>query len=212
MKHAFTLIELLVVITIMRSPDDGRTWQVFAIDNGGKVLDAETDLIRLRNGWFYAVMRGSKCNGHYSTSVDGKNWTTAADIGFLLHCPELMRVELAGFNTRDGGSSATRQNAGVYKHPVGLSADTPLSRKTVESRRSIILLACRLPATALYWSADECNTWNGPVVVDKVGGAYPSMVTLKDGSVLIVYYEEGKTSNIRCRKFFITKEGVTWKK
>jgi sialidase-1 len=155
---------------VLRSPDNGRTWQVFAIDNGGKVLDAETDLIRLRDGWFYAVMRGSGCNGHYSVSVDGKNWTTAADIGFPLHCPELFRSG------------------------------------------SFVLLAQRVPATALYWSADECKTWRGPVAVDSVGGAYPSMVGLKDSRVLIVYYEEGKESNIRCRKFSIAKDGVSWKK
>jgi len=50
------------------------------------------------------------------------------------------------------------------------------------------------------------------VAVDSVGGAYPGMVTLKDGGVLIVYYEENKESNIRCRKFSITKEGVSWEK
>jgi hypothetical protein len=47
-------------------------------------------------------------------------------------------------------------------------------------------------------------------VVDSVGGAYPSMVTLKDGSTLIVYYEEGTGSNIRAKRFMVTAEGFTW--
>jgi hypothetical protein len=34
------------------------------------------------------------------------------------------------------------------------------------------------------------------------------MVGLRDGSVLIVYYEEGKLSNIRARKFSVTEKGV----
>jgi hypothetical protein len=47
-------------------------------------------------------------------------------------------------------------------------------------------------------------------VVDEVGGAYPSMVNLKDGSILIVYYEEGTGSNIRARRFQIDSAGLKW--
>ena len=42
------------------------------------------------------------------------------------------------------------------------------------------------------------------MLVDTVGGAYPSMVNLKDGSVLIVYYEEGPGSSIRAKRFRAT--------
>jgi sialidase-1 len=48
------------------------------------------------------------------------------------------------------------------------------------------------------------------VPVDGVGGAYPSMVNLKDGSVLIVYYEEGGGSNIRTKRFRATPDGIEW--
>jgi len=34
-------------------------------------------------------------------------------------------------------------------------------------------------------------------MIDKFIGAYPSMVQLKDGRVLCLYYEEGKGSAIR---------------
>ena len=208
---------------VIRSGDNGRTWQVFAIPNGGKHLDAETDVIQIERtpqgqplnqgasrtetigsgnadripgsaSLFYAVMRGAKCNGHYSTSTDGKNWTVAKDIGFPLHCPELHRVEL-------GADHKDRDKA--MGKPLGAPPKAP---------GSIILLTHRVPATAIHYSFDECRTWHGPITVDTVGGAYPGFVTLKDGSVLIVYYEEGKNSNIRCRRFAITKEGVQWQK
>ena len=68
----------------------------------------------------------------------------------------------------------------------------------------------RRPNTSLHVSRDEGQTWGENVEVDTVGGAYPSMVNLKDGSVLIVYYEEGPGSSIRARKFKVTGAGVEW--
>jgi hypothetical protein len=68
----------------------------------------------------------------------------------------------------------------------------------------------RLPQTSLHYSLDECQTWSDNVLVDDFIGAYPSMVNLKDGSVLIVYYEEGERSSIRARRFRATKSGVEW--
>ena len=64
--------------------------------------------------------------------------------------------------------------------------------------------------TALRVSRDEAKTWGEAILVAAVIGAYPSMVNLKDGSVLIVYYEEGAGSNIRARKFRVTAGGVNW--
>jgi hypothetical protein len=67
-----------------------------------------------------------------------------------------------------------------------------------------------VPSTSLHYSLDECKTWSKNVLVDNVGGAYPSMVNLKDGTVLIVYYEEGRGSSIRCKRFRATKAGIEW--
>jgi hypothetical protein len=36
------------------------------------------------------------------------------------------------------------------------------------------------------------------------------MTNLKDGSVLIVYYEEGANSSIRAKRFRVTPAGITW--
>ena len=47
----------------------------------------------------------------------------------------------------------------------------------------VILLAHRVPPTSLHWPADKGKTWNGPVRIDSVGGAYPSLVEQPDGLV-----------------------------
>ena len=84
----------------------------------------------------------------------------------------------------------------------GYSPDCPSLLSTGE-----ILLAHRLPATALHWSRDEGATWQGPAKIDETPGAYPSTVELKDGSVLVVYYEEGEGSAVRARRFRMEKDG-----
>ncbi len=150
------------------SEDGGKTWgPAIDIDNGGYRLDAETDVIELRDGTLYAVQRPTMC---HSISKDrGRTWTVSKPIGFPGHCPYLLRT-----------------------------------------REDIILLAHRVPATSLHYSLDECKTWSSNVPVDTVGGAYPSMVNLKDGSVLIVYYEEGQGSSIRAKRFRAKRTGIEW--
>jgi len=150
------------------SDDGGETWSdVKEIDNGGHRLDAETDIIELKDGTLYAAQRPVMCA---SVSADrGRTWSVSKPMGFEGHCPYLLRT-----------------------------AD------------DVILLAHRVPATSLHYSRDECQTWSENVPVDDVIGAYPSMVNLQDGSVLIVYYEEGGGSSIRAKRFRITAEGVQW--
>lgn len=70
-----------------------------------------------------------------------------------------------------------------------------------------ILLTHRLPATALHVSRDEGRSWQGPFAIDTTGGAYPSTLELKDGTVLVVYYEEGEGSGIRARRFRLRESG-----
>jgi hypothetical protein len=72
----------------------------------------------------------------------------------------------------------------------------------------VILLGHRLPATSLHWSKDEGKTWQGPVQIDSVGGAYPSMVQLPNGLVYCVYYEEGKGSSIRGVRLKVSRDRV----
>ena len=70
-----------------------------------------------------------------------------------------------------------------------------------------ILLTHRLPLTSLHVSRDEGKTWQGPFQIDSTAGGYASTVELKDGSVLVVYYEEGAGSAVRARHFKLKKAG-----
>ena len=141
--------------------------------NGGNYIDAETDVIQLKNGSLYAVERTDFNSAYFSTSTDdGNTWSVSQQLGFNAHCPYLHRdpdgIILLGYRDYTGG------------------------------------------VTALRYSTDECQTWSSEVVVDTVGGAYPSIVDMTDGSELIVYYEEGAGSTIRARRFLATTDGIEW--
>jgi len=103
--------------------------------------------------------------------------------------------------------SQDRGNTWSVSRPIGFPGHCPYFLRTHDG---IILLAHRVPSTSLHLSPDECRTWSKNIPIDGVGGAYPSMVNLKDGSVLIVYYEEGAGSSIRCKRLRATKSGIQW--
>ncbi len=154
----------------VKSYDQGRTWKDLAYigERSGVYLDAETDVVPLKNGKLLAALRSSKVDMHYALSDDaGKTWGPVRSLGFKGHCPYFLR-----------------HNSGV------------------------ILLAHRVPATSLHWTADEGKTWHGPVQIDTVGGAYPSMVELADGMVYCVYYEEGPGSSIRGVRLRVNRKAV----
>lgn len=154
---------------VIRSLDKGETWSD-AIPIGkeaGLPLDAETDVILLKDGTLYAALRSSKINMHYATSKDlGLTWSPVKDIGFKGHAPHLYR----------------------------LSTDE-------------IVLTHRVPSTSMHVSRDECRTWLGPYQIDTVGGAYPATVELNDGTLLVVYYEEGDGSAVRIQRFRLGADG-----
>lgn len=74
--------------------------------------------------------------------------------------------------------------------------------------KNILLLGHRLPNTALNYSLDFGKTWSPSMQMDATIGSYPSMLELKDGTILFVYYEEGPGSSIRAQKLWATKDGV----
>jgi hypothetical protein len=155
---------------VLRSTDAGKTWSkpISIGEHDGVRLDAETDLILLRDGSLYAALRGDRVNMHYATSHDlGQTWSHVKDIGFKAHCPHFTRLS-----------------------------------------NGAILLSHRLPQTSIHISRDEMKTWQGPFQIDDKIGAYPSTVELKNGAVLIVYYEEGSHSAIRARKFKLAGSGI----
>ena len=73
----------------------------------------------------------------------------------------------------------------------------------VVTRDGYLVVAHRHPHTSITISPDNGRSWTRPWVLDTVGGAYPGLVELDDGSVFCVYYEEGKASNIRMSIFRI---------
>jgi sialidase-1 len=155
---------------LLRSTDKGNSWSdPIPIGRGSGVrLDAETDLVQLRDGSLYAALRSDRTNMHFAISRDlGLNWTDVKDIGFKGHSPHFTRLS-----------------------------------------KGEILLSHRLPQTALHISRDEAKSWEGPHQIDDKIGAYPSTVELKDGTVLIVYYEEGAESAIRARRFQVADTGI----
>jgi hypothetical protein len=74
---------------------------------------------------------------------------------------------------------------------IGFKGQAPYLFRTPPG---VLLLAHRLPGTSLHYSLDDGKTWSDVVMLDVTIGAYPSMVLLKNGEVLIVYYEEGPGS------------------
>lgn len=159
------------------SDDGGKTWsKAVDIDNAGYRLDAETDLIELRDGRLWAVLRAADGPACFATSSDrGNTWTKSQRLDFVAHSPYLLRAQ--------NGNAILLAYRGFDKSGG---------------------------FTALRYSLDECKTWSPAVKVDSFLGAYPAMVNLKDGSVLIVYYEEGPKSSIRAKRFQLAPTGIEW--
>jgi hypothetical protein len=146
----------------------------------------------------------------------GKTWRKAADIpngGFKLD------AETDVLRRNDGSLYAVQRDQMCYAISTDRGATWSVSKAIgfpghcpylLRTKDDIVLLAHRVPATSLHYSLDDCRTWSENVPVDEVGGAYPSMGNLKDGSVLIVYYEEGAGSSIRAKRFRATRDGIQW--
>ncbi|MGC9319543.1 MAG: sialidase family protein, partial [Armatimonadota bacterium] len=88
---------------------------------------------------------------------------------------------------------------------IGFRGNCPYLLRTDEG---VLLLGHRHPQTSLHYSLDDGQTWSENVQLDVTGGAYPSMVQLRDGSVLVVYYEEGPGSSIRAQRIRASQDGI----
>lgn len=154
----------------IRSTDRGRTWQDLATigENSDYYLDAETDVIPVKDGSLLAALRSSRTDLYRAVSTNqGRSWSAVTSFGFKGHSPHFLR------------------------HSSG-----------------VLLLSHRLPNTALHWSLDEGQTWQGPLEIDGVIGAYPGCVELSGGDILCVYYEEGAGSGIRSTRLRIHEDRV----
>ena len=207
---------------MVMSNDAGKTWSKPQLIDMNHACSAP--IRPLSNGSLILGMYGEKdgiAYGAVTRSMDGsKTWSPLITIdnnGAYLDA-ETDIIELQDgrlYAAQRGGKgdqmhwSASDDGGKTWtvSKPIGFPAHCPYLHRTTDG---IILLGHRIPATSLHYSLDECRTWSKNVHVDASGGAYPSMVNLKDGSVLIVYYEEGHRSSIRAKRFGVTKSGIEW--
>jgi hypothetical protein len=78
----------------IRSTDGGKTWGDLARigEMSGVYLDAETDVIQLKDGSLLAALRSSKVDMHFANSADGgKSWGPVRSAGFKGHAPHFLR-------------------------------------------------------------------------------------------------------------------------
>src|SRR5262249_31269910 len=78
----------------IRSYDGGKTWKDLALigEKSGIYLDAETDVLPLKDGKLLAALRSSTVDMHYAISEDsGKIWGSVRSFGFKGHCPYFLR-------------------------------------------------------------------------------------------------------------------------
>ncbi len=222
----FTLQRNRVAIMLARSTDQGKTWSepvnldldshytfacsspVRQLPDGSLILslyheDGTKQLafgatVKSYDGgktWKELELIGEK-SGIY---LDAETDVTPLKVGKLLAALRSSKVDMHYAESEDGGKTwgAVRS--------FGFKGHCPYF---LQHRSGIILLAHRVPATSLHWTNDDGKTWQGPVLIDSVGGAYPSMVELPNGEVYCVYYEEGKGSSIRGVKLHVDTKSV----
>ena len=202
---------------MVSSTDLGRTWS--APQQISKDYYCSSPIREISGGRLILGLYRERANtsaGAVAISDDGARSWRIADIangGYKLDA-ETDVIELADGTlyaaqrpTMCFSVSKDRGESWTVSRAMGFEGHCPYFLRT---RDGIILIAHRLPSTSLHYSLDEGKTWSKNVLVDTCIGAYPSMVNLKDGSVLIVYYEEGEGSSIRCKRFRATKSGIEW--
>ncbi len=206
---------------LVTSPDGGETWEtnprIVAQDWPSSAPVRELpDGTRLLG--VYHEDADTAYGGVIRSTDGGKTWSAPIPIG--KGSGVRLDAETDFVTLKDGRIYAALRGDRVPMH-FSLSTDQGLTWSPVKdigfpghcphfTRLSTgeILLCHRLPLTSLHFSRDEGRTWQGPYQIDTTPGAYPSTVELKDGTVLVVYYEEGQRSAIRARRFQVKPGGL----
>ena len=208
----------------VRSTDDGNTWsEPTRVPTPFKANEAVSEPAReMPDSSLLLPVYGTDEPGrHYITAVlkstdMGTTWETLSVVRSdqydlpepsLVRLPDgkllmLIRPTMVSCESTDEGKTWTELT------PVGIPGDAPYLLLT---RESILLCSFRhrpTTSTDIIYSTDFGKTWSERVMLDKVLGAYPSMVQLPDGRVLVVYYVEGGGSDIRCMFVRASADGI----
>lgn len=213
---------------VVRSTDGGDTWgdpEVVTTpyqDKAGigRRIFVSGPVAQLEGAHVVLPIYYEQVAGHYVTSVIhsddfGRTWTRASEVdreaslafsyGFceasITRVSDgrliiLMRPGMHQAYSSDEGRTWTEATQLPHR------GDAPTVMMTSEN---VLLAAHRHPGTAVTISDDDGATWGRPNQIDTVGGAYPGLVELRDGSILCIYYEEGKASSIRQAVFTVER-------
>jgi sialidase-1 len=206
---------------VVLSHDGGRTWsrRALMVAKGYAVSAPVREIAPGRCLLGVYTEGGERYFAAVTSSSDGLRWSEPLPLS--ANCPTLPDgSETDIIRLKDGALMAVIRSDRVNMHfcvsrdegktwtppqDIGFAGHAPhLTRLSTGE----ILLTHRVPNTALHISRDEGRSWQGPFVLDEVIGAYPSTMELKDGSVLVVYYEEGEGSAIRAMRFRVHKNGI----
>lgn len=211
-----------VGVQMVRSHDGGATWE----DTAATLLTGwacSAPVRQLPDGTcllgVYTEENPNHAWGGVIRSLDaGRTWSEPIAIGKEANLP--LDAETDVIRLQDGTLFAALRSSKVNMHyatspsdgvtwsevkDIGFPAHCPDLNRL---RSGEILMMHRLPMTSLHVSRDDGKTWQGPYQIDNVIGAYPSTVELKDGTVLVVYYEEGEHSAIRALRFRLKPDGI----
>jgi sialidase-1 len=209
---------------VVRSTDGGRTWGDPVVvttpykDKAGigRRVFVSGPVVQLKGSHVALPIYYEQVPGHYVTSIIhsndfGHTWTRASRVdprqslafsyGFCeasiarVSDGRLIIVMRPGMHqaySSDEGYTWTK--ATQLPHP----GDAPTVMMT---SKGVLLVAHRHPGTAVSISTDDGATWSQPWQIDTVGGAYPGLAELDDGSIICIYYEEGAGSSIRAAVF-----------
>ena len=206
----------------VRSTDDGRTWSKPQEWSVGETLDWTVwtaPILLSDDSWLMPIYKnhGYVCTAMIRSVDDGKTWSPPVFLDESnKSTDEPAVVELPGRRLlcvmRPEGQPHAWQSwssdlgkTWTKPRPLNWYAHAP---DLLLTSGGVLLCAHRDPGTAIHYSFDHGKTWAGMVMIDSCGGAYPAMVELPDGRVLIIYYSEGRKSDIRGQFLDVSREGV----
>lgn len=204
------------------SDDDGRTWTQEAQPVSPRHWACSAPVRELADGTLLLGIyteRGGPSYGGVTRSTDG-GATWSPPIGIDPDSGVQLDAETDIIQRRDGSLFAALRSSVVNMH-AATSTDGGLTWSAVYDlgfpghaphllrlSTGAVLMGHRLPGTSVHVSDDDCNTWRGPYQIDSYGGAYPAAVELRDGTVGMVYYEEGEGSAVRYVRLRVTGDGA----